>query len=137
MKVRFVSPAAEAMPLITPVELLRDNPVGRVPVMLNVRGGTPPEAESVVEKYVPLFPCCKVVVVKISEVAADRERIYDLSLVLPVESVTLTVIEKLPDSLGVPNIIPFVPKVIPVGSMPLFREKLSGSSPPLATMVAL
>jgi hypothetical protein len=47
-------PTAVAVPEITPVEALRDNPSGRVPALSDhVSGPTPPEAERVVEKATP------------------------------------------------------------------------------------
>ena len=53
------------------------------------------------------------------------------------ESVTLTVMGKLPVTVGVPVIVPFELKVRLVGKLPLVRLQVYAPAPPLAASVAL
>ena len=108
-----------------------------VPCPIWIRGGTPPDADSVVEKYVPKYPCGKVVVFKVSDAAAAMVRVYDLSKVLPVPSVARTVKLNVPNSLGIPDSAPLEPKFCPLGIVPAIREKLYAGLPPVAEMLLL
>ena len=55
----------------------------------------------------------------------------------PLASLALTVNVKLPCALGVPESVPVLEKVSPVGKEPDVTVKLYGALPPLAVMVAL
>ena len=74
VRLTFVRPAAEGVPLITPVVLLSDKPDGSVPLTLKVRGGTPPVADNVVEYDVPKYPCGKAVVDSANASAAESDK---------------------------------------------------------------
>ena len=71
LTVKFEVPAVVGVPLITPVEALRERPAGKEPVRtLQARGGTPSEAVRVAEYEAPTVPSGREAVVIVGTVAS-------------------------------------------------------------------
>src|ERR1035437_3844435 len=119
-------PAAVGVPLMTPVFVLSVRPGGSDPAMSEkTSGGTPPVATKEAVKGLPTTPLPPehnragpgiIVMLQVRLV---------VSLVAPVESVTLAVYGKLPAAVGVPVMAPvFVFSIKPGGNEPEIIEKL-------------
>ena len=141
LAVKLKEPDAVGVPEIVPAD---DSvrPPGNAPALrLQLYGGVPPLAASVVEYTVPACPDgTEALVICTPVTAAATVRVNDLVAVSAfgfgvVESVTLAVKLKEPDAVGVPEIAPAEDSVRPPGSAPELMLQLYGVVPPLAASV--
>jgi hypothetical protein len=131
--VKVESLSAVGTPEIVPVEA-KLNPAGGIPdARLQVYGLTPPLAIRVVEYALPTIPL-GIVVVEIARGcnAAAIDKFNVSAAMLFAVSFTCTVNEKLPDALGMPEMIPADARFNPDGTVPDTTLQLYGLIPPLA-----
>src|SRR5580658_3429220 len=112
-------PVAVGVPVTAPVEVFRVRPAGNVPTIENVYGATPP-----VTVIGPLLNGTPTSPVLVPEHVIEIEGVIVMThpvAVPPSESVTL--MEKLPDAVGVPVTAPVeVFRVKPAGNVPTMEN---------------
>ena len=137
LTVKLLVPAIVGVPLITPVDVLRLNPAGRLPVaILQTYGVLPPAATSVCVYDRLTVPSDKedVVIDNAEYIVIDNAWVA----VAPLLSVTCTVKLLVPATVGVPLITPAdALRERPAGSVPTVILHIYGVLPPPATSVEL
>jgi hypothetical protein len=135
--VKSYAPAADGVPVIAPVDVSSESPVGSDPaVTAKVTGAVPPLVGIVWLYDVLMSGVGNVLVVIVSDAAIVP--VYSFVAVTELASVAVTVKSYAPAADGVPLIAPVVePKDRPVGSAPALTENAIGAVPPLVATVSL
>jgi len=132
-------PAAEGFLVIFPVELFRERPAGREPMIENVYGAVPPVATMLALYDSPTEPFGRLVEVIAKGVPGEiviDSHAYEFFTGL-LESCTLKYSRERPAAVGVPEIIPLELIERPEGRFPASRKNVYGEVPLAALIVAL
>jgi hypothetical protein len=133
LTVKFAVPLVSGVPEMAPVAEFRIRLCGNAPDMIvHEYGVLPPAAAKDWLKLEPVVPLVREPVVMAGFVSTLIERV--LESVIPLWSVTFTIIEKFPFTVGIPEITPSELIDIPDGrgSEPLSKDQLYGVVPPEA-----
>jgi hypothetical protein len=133
--------AAVGVPLITPLEPLRERPAGRVPLVMDqVNGDVPPLAASVALYATLTCPFGRelvVIVIVAGAIVSVRFAVF-VCIGFPASCTWKVSAVPVAAAVGVPVIAPVDAfKLKPVGSVPLVIDQEKGFVPPLAANVVV
>ncbi len=138
--VKVKVPGDVGVPEITPAVGCMARPGGSEPAAkLQVYGGVPPLATMVARYATPSDPAGKALVEMFTTVTTVRLSCACAEAGPPAaadESTTCTAKEKVPETVGIPVIVPELLNVKPVGKVPLATLQVRVPTPPVASRLA-
>ena len=137
--VKLKLPAADDVPVIAPVDVLSDRPVGKLPaVTVYVYGAVPPDAVTVWLYARPCVVAGRLAGAIDNAAADDTVTEYARNPVAPTVSVAVIVKLNVAAVVGVPVSAPVAElSVRPVGKLPEVTAKVAAPVPPVALIVWL
>jgi len=137
--VKLKVPGVVGVPVMTPVEVLRANPPGRLPVSAYVYGGVPPAVAICVVYKTPAVPLCKVGGVVIASVEFTRWLAVCVAICWARGQLSVTVITMFVNA-PVTDGVPEITQVELLIDSPVGRPvaaQVSGAMPPVVCTVKL